>query len=172
MIVHFTYDLIQTDPNKETETAIHGSAWSRSTKPKKDKEKESDPFGYSVAIEATVYGREVNDCCLLNLDEKKKSLPDPCSLIKYKNQKGTELSGGECVKRDSEKIHFNFRNNPEEPFQKWKTDEAKYIKVSKFFENTRPGSVLSVDGAPYGGPDGGSFTSGRMDLFKRVLICL
>ena len=81
-------------------------------------------------MESTPYGREVNDCCLLNLDEKEASIPDPCSLIQYKNQKGVETTGGTWVKKDANKIHFNFRTNPDETYQKWKLDEDKYIKVS------------------------------------------
>ena len=102
----------------------------RSTKPNKPKEKETDPFGFTVAVESTPYGREVNDCCLLNLDEKEAAVPDPCTLIQYKNQKGKETTGGNCVKKDTSKIHFNFRTNPEGSYEKWKLDQAKYIKVS------------------------------------------
>ena len=94
------------------------------------KEKEYDPFGYTVAVESTPYGREVNDGCLLNFDEKEPCIPDPCSHIQYKNKKGIETTGGSCVKKDASKIDFNFRTNPDESYQKWELDQAKYIKVS------------------------------------------
>ena len=67
---------------------------------------------------------------MLNLDEKEPGIPDPCSLIQYKNQKGVETTGGACIKKDASKIHFNFRTNPDESYQKWQLDQAKYIKVS------------------------------------------
>lgn len=63
------------------------------------------------------------------LYEKEPGILDPYSLIQYKNQKGVETTGGSCVKKDASKIYFNFGTNPDESYQKWQIDQAKYIKV-------------------------------------------
>ena len=40
--------------------------------------------GFTLGVELTPAGVNVNDCCLLNYDEKEKEQVDPCSQIKYK----------------------------------------------------------------------------------------
>ena len=71
-----------------------GSVWSDrgTTDAFKASEKKSDPNGYSLGVEVTPVGVNVNDCCLLNYDEKAKWLEknndnqkaQSCSSIKFK----------------------------------------------------------------------------------------
>ena len=139
-----SHGILKDDPNGHIENfkehifartarAADGPVGRAGAKPDKDTKRPTDPFGYSASSENTPVGIDYNDCCVLedvDVEETVEEEPpaDPCSLIEYLSHKGVESTGGQCVR--AKKVHFAFRNNPNESFEKWKLDEAKYIKVS------------------------------------------
>ena len=80
-----------------------GTPWERkgTTDPDKGPEKKTDPNGFSLGVEVTPLGVNVNDCCLLNYDEKAKWLKDnnisrtkpvdACSTITFKGILGVSF---------------------------------------------------------------------------------
>ena len=105
---------------REAEKSLFGSKANK-------KEKPSDPFGFSSGIETGPGPEWINECCILNIDERpKKSRPNrpreieqkdenkvessalqrslnalqPCATIRYTEDNGkTEKTGGNCVFR-------------------------------------------------------------------------
>jgi len=75
--------------------------------------KPTDPFGYSLGVETSPAALWINDCCVLNIDEKpdeglvsRKRRPrtfDPCSTIRVRKNGvegvGKKKGGGKCVER-------------------------------------------------------------------------
>ena len=71
--------------------------------------KPTDPFGYSLGVETSPAALWINDCCVLNIDEKpdeglmSRKSPrtiDPCSLIRVrKNGVESTKAGGQCLEK-------------------------------------------------------------------------
>ena len=114
-------------------------------------EKSTDPYGYTLGRELSPVGRNVNDCCLLNYDEKAKWLQaqqgdtgvsNSCGSIRFKGQfftgftsgltkinsdkNGDEKDGGVCKKMTN--MHSFFKNNPSKSIDKFREDIEFYIE--------------------------------------------
>jgi len=65
----------------------------------------TDPFGYSLGAEATPQAIWINDCCVLNSDEKPdekltragvRSDYNPCASVRFRKN-GVEMGAGRCI---------------------------------------------------------------------------
>jgi len=98
------------NPNMEIESAILGGIQERKFQvgnEEKEPEKPTDPYGVGLGVESTPVGRDLNDCCILNLDERQKFLKTVimignnglprwnCATARIKIG-GVEKDGGDC----------------------------------------------------------------------------
>ena len=108
----------------------------------KGKEKPTDPHGYGMGTETSPAAQWINDCCVLNIDERPKTLEaskirkrrnvaeiNACDNIRYLKN-GKETTGGRCIFKPFRKTVFG---HDYAEFEKWYQKETEKQIIRKKF---------------------------------------